>query len=136
MSKERSLSKAIEPVSIPSDLERAVLLRVRARERGEAQIRLALVGGSSIISLVAVVPVLRYLAENLAQSGLSQFVGVALSDASVISGYWKELVFSVVESTPFLGVIVFLSILGVFLWSSVRAMREARVAFISSSFAI
>lgn len=115
---------------MPPGLESAVLLRVRTRERREAQARLTLVGGSSIISLVAAVPVSQYITESIAQSGTLDYASMAFSDMSALSSLWREFVFSCIESFPFLGIIALLSVTGIFLWTSVRAVREVRVAFI------
>lgn len=50
-------------------------------------------------------------------SGLSEYISLIFSDSSVILGFWKEFIYLVVESLPFITITLVLLSLFSFVWS-------------------
>ncbi|MFA6520526.1 MAG: hypothetical protein WCT44_02895 [Candidatus Paceibacterota bacterium] len=69
---------------------------------------------------------LKYLAESFYQSGFYEYISLMFSGDNVVFSYWKELSLSLVDSIPILGVIVFLSTLGILVWSGANALSNTR----------
>lgn len=122
-------------LSLPPELESAILNRIAAKEQHAAQFRFATFGSIALGSLVGSVPAFMYLLQSFSQSGMYHYSSLLISDSDGISQYWQEFLLSIIESLPVLAVVIFLSAVGIFLWSLVRAggdirnLRRANIAF-------
>lgn len=70
------------------------------------KIRIVLLGFFSLaLFVIALIPALKELQNEILQSGSLQFMSLLLSDSAIVATYWKEFVFSILESLPILGII-------------------------------
>ncbi len=119
----------IKTINPPQGLEASIVHQIHTLERSAARTRFAILGSLAFASFVGIIQSLSYLLQSFSQSGFYHYFSLIFSENSLAT-YWKELTFSLVESLPLLGLIMFLSITALFLWSTARALRDARSAFI------
>ena len=126
------LFKNLYSLEPPERLYQAILARIEVEKIRAARIRVGLLGFVALISVVAVVPIFQYIVREFAQSGFYQYASLLISDSGVLIAHWKEFMLSLVESTPILGATIFLSIIFVLLSSLRLAIKNIRIAFLSS----
>jgi hypothetical protein len=100
-------------------------------ERDERIARLKLWGFSVVgfISLAALVPTVRILSDDLAQSGFFDYfslLAVGFSFNSSVFSYWRELGLSLLESLPALIILFLLALIFIFFLSFKYAIRQIR----------
>lgn len=79
----------------------------------------------SITSFSALIPVFLNLNTSLSQSGFYDYL-IFFTDAEAISMYWKEISLILIESMPFMGIIILLGILSIFSWSITNIRKETK----------
>lgn len=110
---QEKLTKIFQKVKYESDPNLALHIwrAIVVRDKYMARLKLwafALVG---FISFVGLVPALKTLSGDLAQSGFYEYFSLIFSDGGSVLSYWKELVFSLAESLPTVSIILTLSLL-------------------------
>ena len=65
------------------------------------------------------------MVQAISQSGFGQYVSLVFSDGGVVLSYWKEFLFSLVESIPVTGVILCLGAMTLFVWSLGKTAKHA-----------
>ena len=82
------------PAGLQQELWRKLELRIARR----ARIQLTLCAISSVVSVVAFVPMFRLLLSDFAQSGFYEYISLAFNSNAISS--WRELGLSIAESLP------------------------------------
>lgn len=113
-------------VQFPENLEVRITQRIHVVEKRAKVRRVIGLGSLSIVSFAGIVIMGVFIGKTMSQSGVSQYASVVVSDSSAIGSYWKELVLSIVESLPILGVTIFLIAVGLFMWSVARVLQNSR----------
>jgi hypothetical protein len=111
------------------NLRDVVLLRINLEKRREAKIRLALTSATSLLSLIALVPVIQYFITEFSQSGFYQYLSILFSDGSSILLYWKELGLSLLESLPTLSITAVLVLVFILFATSKFIIQDSKVIF-------
>ncbi len=118
----------------PVGLERMILECIQTREkRAEHRavlIHFSFLGSLSAFSFVGIIAALMNLVQGFTQSGFYGYVSLAFSDVTVVTTYWKELLFSLAESLPVIGLALFLLASIVFLWSASRTVQDVRTKYL------
>jgi len=96
-----------------------IMLRVQKEERLLViKRRTAIFFVATLISGLAFIPAWQMLSSGLASSGFVQFLSLLFSDFEIIaSSYWQNFIFSLLEAVPVVNLIIFLSVLLIFLES-------------------
>ncbi len=102
------------------------ITRLRIRR---ARIRLALLGTTTLASVIATVNVGVSLASELTQSGASEYLTLLWTDADIVLAHSEAFLLSLSEVLPLSGITLLLAVLFVLLWTLPRVSAAARVAF-------
>jgi hypothetical protein len=112
----------------PRGLARDVLFRIELAQRRSARIRLICTGIIACVSFIVLIPMLRYVIQGFSQSGFYEYISIIFYDGGLLVSYWKEILLSLIDSVPYLGITgVFLSVL-VLLWSFGHVIRNMKNA--------
>jgi hypothetical protein len=111
-------------------LSRIHTLRVRA-----ARIRLILFGSVSLGAMIGTVPAYAYLAQESVQSGFNEYLTLMQTDADLLALYWKELLFTLIDSFPLVGTTLLLSALFLLLWTLPNTITAMRIIMREKTFA-
>lgn len=103
-------------------LEQDIISKIKGLERRSLMVKQSLYFFLSIMSFIGTIFSISYLINIIKVSGAFEYASLIFYDISMIS-YWKELSLSVAESVPFLALAVSLSIIGIFTWSLLKAMK-------------
>ncbi len=106
------------------NLSQNIWLTLLKREKRNTQIKLWIFTLAGITSLVGLVPALKILGSDLAQSGFYEYLSLAFSDSGLILSAWREFVFSLAESLPILSVVFTLSLVFIFFLSLKYVMKQ------------
>lgn len=116
-------------VTVPAGLDRAVFARIDRETHRAARLRFAVFVPLALLSSVGVVVSFQYLAREIVQSGLSQYLSVIASDGGVVLAYWKEFSLSVAEQAPVFEIAIFLGTIVTLFGSLKAAVKNARTIF-------
>lgn len=94
----------LSPIEPPAGLAEAVLGRIDRVKRRRFMLRRLSFAGISLIPLVAVFVAFAVLIRDIRQSGFVQYFSLLFSDGRLIAAFWREYLFSLVESLPLLSV--------------------------------
>jgi len=111
----------LSDVSCPADLEQTIVHTIYVKETHAAEVRFAFLGTLSVASVAGLVTSSIYISHDVARSGFEQYLMLSFSDSSVLLIYWKQFALSLIETLPLVGVVAFLSALGLFIWSAAKA---------------
>ena len=81
------------------------------RDKYMTQIKLWAFTFMGLASLIGLVPAFKELLSDFTQSGFYEYFSLLFSDGGSMLSYWKEFVFSLVESLPTISIIFTLSLL-------------------------
>ncbi len=84
-------------------------------------ITLSLMGGSSLFGLM---PAFKILMANFSQSGFYEYFSLAFSSSGTLIIYWKDFLLLLAESLPAMSMILFLTLILVFLFSLKYITRQ------------
>jgi hypothetical protein len=116
--------------SLAENVWRAVI----ARDKHINRLKLWAFAFIGLASLAGLVPALKALLSDLAQSGFSEYFSLIFSDSGLILSYWKELFFSLAESLPILSVTLSLTLIFIFFLSLKYTMKQIIKSQLSLSF--
>lgn len=122
-------------IAPPEGLSERILARIDLLALRRARIRLALFGALFVGAGGAIVPSLRALSLESAQSGFNAYITLLASDADLLAVYWKEFSLALIDSFPVVGAVLFLSTLFLFAFAAPRVAGAARVVLSERSFA-
>jgi hypothetical protein len=113
MSKEQYFL-SIEP-SI--GLKENIIHKIDKEAKKKAVFAFVFGGLTSLTSVLAMIYSFVLVVKDYYVSGLSEYISLVFSDSSIILSLWKEFIFSVVDSLPFLTITLILVLLWIFIWS-------------------
>jgi len=93
------------------DLEQAVWSTIIARDKRTTRFKLWTYSFVGLASFVGLIPAFKILFTDLAHSGFYEYFSLIFSDTGSILSYWRELIFSLMESLPVVSIIFTLSLL-------------------------
>lgn len=108
------------------DLELSIISRIKKEERKSSIVHSWTTGTIAIMSCISLVPSFIYLGKSVQTSGFYDFVSLSFSEGISLLSYWKEFSLSLAESLPFLGLIVLLALLAIFVWSLSKTTYSIR----------
>lgn len=116
----------MDKLRVPKGLRQSILLNIARAEYQRA--RKFLFASAVVIpaALAGVFFAAQYLDQSFQQSGFYEYLSLVFSGDGTILAYWKELLYSLVETMPVFGAAVFLSALGFFIWSGAHAVTSMR----------
>lgn len=79
-----------------------------------------------IASIVGLFPIFIGLADEIKQSGFSEYVSVAFGQGGILSTYSSDLLIAIGESIPAISIIIASSVTMVALWSLRNIIRQSR----------
>ena len=124
--KYQKLFRNLIVVETPKGLETKITARIKNEEKKMTRIRIFVFGGSSVASFVFSLWAIIYLVKNLKESGFWQYFSLIFSENGAILSYWRELSLSLVESLPVVSLIIFLSAVGLFIWSFTKTFSNVQ----------
>jgi hypothetical protein len=104
-------------VPTPDGLAHAVVARVAFERKRSVQRRRVLFGGLSLTSLVAFVPTISMLMQDVASTGFLQYSTLLLSDSSIVLRYGTTFALSLAETLPIVSTSLLLALTSLFIWS-------------------
>ncbi len=111
-------------------LSENIMKEVRRFENKKIRIRFILSSLIACASLGGIIESVLRLIQSSNQSGFFQYLSLLFSDSATFFSYWKEFAFSLAESLPLMSVVLLLSVVAVFLWSTSRALKDAEKTFL------
>ena len=105
------------------DLADNILRALLVRQKHQAQLKLWIFALVGIISFAGLVPALKTLSTDFAQSGFSEYFSLIFGSGSILS-YWKELFLSLAESLPTMSIIFTLSLAFICLFSLRHLVKQ------------
>jgi len=123
---QNKLTKIFQKVKYESDpnLAEGIWQMIVRRDQKMTRLKLWTFTSIGLISLAGLVPALKVLSNDLAQSGFSEYFSLIFSDSGLILSYWKELIFSLAESLPVMSMIFTLSLLFICFLSLKHLMKQ------------
>lgn len=119
---EQRLFQEIDP---PQQLFRAILAHIEVARQRAARLRLALFGLTTLLSAFLLVPALQYAVSEFYTSGFYEYATLFISSLS--GGYWKEVLYSLIDSTPSFALLLLASLISALFWSLRKVRSNARV---------
>lgn len=116
----------MEKIRPPHDLKRNILLGISKEEFRRAKIYFIAATAVLPASLVTVFLSGRYLINSFYESGFYSYFSLLFSGDSTVLAYWKELTYSLVETMPIVGTIVFLIAFSFLVWSGANTFTNLR----------
>jgi hypothetical protein len=107
-------------------LEQDIIKELHKLERRRLFFKQGIYELISIISFLSIIPATVYIVDSFSTSGIYEYISLIFTNIETLS-YWKELSLSLLESIPFLGLAIGFGVLGIFLWSMVRALDAHRM---------
>jgi hypothetical protein len=126
--KYRKLLGSINLIEPPKGLGGQILTRINTEEKRLAKIRVFAFGGSGIVSFSFSFWAIIYLVNSIKESGFWQYLSLIFSEnGAVLASYWRELSFSLIESLPIVGLMIFLGAIGLFIWSAANMAKNRHI---------
>ncbi len=97
---------------------------IAARNKRIARLKLWAFSSVSLASLIGFIPAWHLLSNDLAQSGIYEYLSLAFSNGSPFFAYWKEFVLSIAESLPTISITLSLSLVFIFFLSLKFATKQ------------
>jgi hypothetical protein len=120
MNNEKSYEKLfgyLEEKEPEKELVNRLSCVIHQQEKHSARVRFWALGSTTVASFGLSLWAIIYLIKSFKESGFWQYLSLIFSEDGAILAYWKELSFSLAESLPVFGLIVFLAGIGFFIWS-------------------
>jgi hypothetical protein len=113
----------------PMRLIDKVSCAIREQEKSSATVRFWAFGGTTAASFGLSLWAVINLIKSFKETGFWQYLSLIFSENSIALTYWKEISFSLAESLPVFGLIIFLSGLGFFVWSITKINYNKKYEF-------
>jgi hypothetical protein len=121
---------------LPEGLSARVMLGIKKEERKIVFKNTVLFSVLFVGSALAFIPVFKILKQDLIQSGFLDFLSLLISDPIAMFNIWKEFMLSLLESLPVVSVMMFITVVLVFLGSLRFVVRDLIVVFKSSHYKV
>jgi len=115
----KKLFQNITQIEPPHELYERILARIRRI----ALVKFVIFLASTLASSVILVFSFQYAAQEFYVSGFSQYLSLIISDGDSLITYWEDLLISLAESLPILGMTLLLTSIFLLL-GSVRLLAE------------
>ncbi|MFA5124414.1 MAG: hypothetical protein WC473_01120 [Patescibacteria group bacterium] len=111
------------------ELLNEIVFGLNREQAKRAKRRLAIFSLTLVASLVAVVPALRLIWQDISQSGFTDFISLFFSDPDMALAYWQNFVLALLEVLPVLSLALFLTTLAVFMESLKLLVKNFKSAY-------
>jgi hypothetical protein len=108
------------------DLSRDIVRVIELRRVRACQIRIWGFTAIATLSLVAIIPAVTELGQQLGQSGFIHYLSIGFSDPGTVSTYWKQFAVTLVEVLPGMSIALVLGTLLILGWSTRNILRQGR----------
>lgn len=108
------------------ELRHNILLEIKREERRRAKVHLFAYASIFPFSLFGIILSVQYMSQGFYESGFYGYLSLLFSGDSAVYVYWKELSLSLIDSMPIIGIIAFLTAMGVLIWSGANAFSNTR----------
>ena len=102
-----------------------IIGHVEFKNRQTARIKFSLLSATALAALTSIIPVFSYAANEFSQSGVYHYASLVFSDTNLVLVYWKDFLYLIAESFPFIGITAFLGAVLVFFGSVKLALKNA-----------
>ncbi len=116
----------IGEVSVPHRLAESIILKIDAKAKQNAKLKTFGLGTVSALSVTASIPIISQIITSFTQSGFYNYLSIIFSDSDVAIVYWKEILISLAESLPVIGILGLLIVLAIFTWSALMTASIVR----------
>ena len=121
-----------EEMTLPSNLVSKIVLSLDKKVSHDSKVKALGLSFVSFISFLISIPIISQIITSFTQSGFYNYISIIFSDSDVAFIYWKEILISLIESLPVLGIASLLTIALVFIWSTIKATSEVRDALVTA----
>lgn len=121
-----------EEMPLPINLVNKIILSVDKKVSHDSKIKALGLSFVSFISFLISIPIISQIITSFTQSGFYNYISIIFSDSDVVFIYWKEILISLIESLPVIGIASLLAIAVVFIWSTIKATSEVRNALVTA----
>lgn len=121
--------KEFNYINPPLELEASILKKITIERTKTTRLRFAFLSATALFSLWGIIQTGISLWQSFRETGFYEYASLIFSDGTTLTSYWKEFTLSLIESLPLLGLTILLVILATFIWSSTKALRDARFVF-------
>lgn len=121
-----------EEMPLPNNLVNKIILSVDKKVSHDSKIKALGLSFVSFISFLISIPIISQIITSFTQSGFYNYISIIFSDSDVAFIYWKEILISLIESLPVIGIASLLAIAVVFIWSTIKATSEVRNALVTA----
>lgn len=104
------------------------------RQKYTARIKLLIFSLTGLLSLVGLIPALKTLLSDFAQSGFYEYLSLIFSNSGTVLTFWKELLLTLAESLPVLSIVSSFTLIFILLLSLKHIMRQIIKGQLSLSF--
>jgi len=122
----RELLDRLARVEPDINLQNKILAIIQLEQKRQVRLKAWGFSAGATTALGTVVASGIYLYKVAIQSGFHEYLSLAFSGDGAVYVYWKELLLSLVESAPLLGIIALLTALTFFIWSGANAITNTR----------
>ena len=108
---------------------------ISLKSKRRAQLKFGAFSIIGFMSFLGLIPAFEALFNNLSRSGFYEYFSLIFSDGGTILSYWKEFLFSLVESLPTMSIALTLSLICICFFSLkylVRQIDKGQLIFASS----
>lgn len=119
-----------EEMPLPINLVNKIILSVDKKVSHDSKIKALGLSFVSFISFLISIPIISQIITSFTQSGFYNYISIIFSDSDVAFIYWKEILISLIESLPVIGIASLLAIVVVFIWSTIKATSEVKNALV------
>lgn len=116
---EPKLTEAFNKIRYQSedDFADQVWNKIVARDHKAAMFKLYVFSFAGICSFLALIPASKLLLNDFSKSGFYEYFSLALSNSGSINSYWREFMFTILESLPLQSIVLSLSLIFFFFLS-------------------
>lgn len=107
-------------------LEARSMRRIRLERKRQAKRQSMIFMAGALSSCAALVAVIVPVWQSMLSSGFLDYLSLMFAGDGAALAYWHEWSLAILESLPFLGMAVALSVLGALIWSSARVISISR----------
>jgi len=107
----------LSPIEPPAALPAAILGRVGRLQRRALLRRRLIAVGADLLSAAAFIGATVTLVRSFRLSGFGTYLSLLVTDGRLVLSFWSQYFYSLSESLPVTGIIIFLASLLALLWS-------------------
>jgi len=125
----RQLFEATKAAELSAGLMALVLVRLQREQKKRARRNLLIFGLADVFSATGLMTTCFYSANLLASSGFYNYLSLLWSDGGAVALYWRELLLSLIESLPLLGLTAFLVVVLVLIISLAKTLANLKLFY-------